>query len=169
MSTPSDAERFRSTLSSMLYFNSESGGLVDDKKKEERSSADGSSRSVAPSRRECRPGDRRDFLRRLATFRRGKRRFHPHNTTYQSLLYHIITPRVSPFLFSSFVARARLRPGLIITFFFVFFFPQFKRTLLLSLSPPRQLSLRSPLRAPAPFSESAYDISSKRCCKKSPA
>ena len=74
MSTPSDAERFRSTLSSMLYFNSEGGD--EDKKKQEEGSAGGASsaggQAAAPSRRECRPGDRRDFLRRLATFRRGR-------------------------------------------------------------------------------------------------
>ena len=70
MSTPTDAERFRATLSAMLYFNSEGVGAG-----QELGSGTGKGtggEDAAPPRHECRPGDRRDFLRRLATFRRGK-------------------------------------------------------------------------------------------------
>jgi hypothetical protein len=79
MSTPSDAERFRSTLSSMLYFNAEAGSGGDEKEKEkEKAGAGGSTAGAAAAassvdaKPQCRPGDRRDFLRRLATFRRGQ-------------------------------------------------------------------------------------------------
>lgn len=88
MSTPSDAERFRATLSSMLYFNAEAGseadgeGPVGDGSPADPQAVDvhaggpavtGGACSVRGGRAAvgCRPGDRRDFLRRLSTFKPG--------------------------------------------------------------------------------------------------
>ena len=82
MADPS--ERFRSTLAGMLYFNSGSGetGGTAASTAEKGAAAGGSGGASAaaavaaagaePARRECRPGDRRDFLRRLATFKASK-------------------------------------------------------------------------------------------------
>ena len=79
MADPS--ERFRSTLAGMLYFNSGAGQTGGTGASAEKGAAaggsGGASAAVAaagaePARRECRPGDRRDFLRRLATFKASK-------------------------------------------------------------------------------------------------
>ena len=70
MSDPS--ERFRATLSSLLYFSpdgalAEEGSAPGETAGRESSGA----RKAAPVARECRPGDRKDFQRRLATFKTG--------------------------------------------------------------------------------------------------
>ena len=68
MSDPS--ERFRATLSSLLYF-SPYGALAEEASAPGETAGRESSgaRKAAPVARECRPGDRKDFQRRLATFK----------------------------------------------------------------------------------------------------
>ena len=68
MSDPS--ERFRATLSSLLYFSPD-GGLAEEGSAPGETGRESAAQKAAPVARECRPGDRKDFQRRLATFKTG--------------------------------------------------------------------------------------------------
>ena len=68
MSDPS--ERFRATLSSLLYFSPD-GGLAEEGSAPGETGRESAAQKAAPVARECSPGDRKDFQRRLATFKTG--------------------------------------------------------------------------------------------------
>ena len=69
MSDPS--ERFRATLSSLLYFSPDGGLAEEGSAPGETGRESAGAQKAAPVARECRPGDRKDFQRRLATFKTG--------------------------------------------------------------------------------------------------